>query len=285
MRSVAFIFSTILLCWSLQAAAQAVPVQQAEAFTIGESVTFHSESLAEERTLNIYLPTDYTPDSVRYHVIYLLDGSAHEDFIHIAGLVQFANYPWVKMAPPAIVVGIENVDRYRDFTFKPTKQEFIDEFPGQGKSAPFISFLKEEVIPLVKSRYATDTTSTIIGQSLGGLLATEVLFTYPDLFSNYIIISPSLWWNDQSLLDNHAAIDQAKDAHKVFVGVGKEGDIMESDAKTLAKLLENEHPNVETHYLYMGEQGHANILHQAVYKAFQSLFATESEEGKADEAE
>jgi len=32
----------------------------------------------------------------------------------------------------------------------------------------------------------------IIGQSLGGLLASEILMKKPELFNKYVIISPSL---------------------------------------------------------------------------------------------
>lgn len=242
-------------------------------FTIGETLTFYSTNLAEERKLNIYLPQNYAPDSVQYHFIYLLDGSAEEDFIHIAGLFQFANFPWIKMAPPVIVVGIENVDRYHDFTFEADKQEFIEEYPGMGGSADFIAFLEKEVKPMVQERYPTDGTSTFIGQSLGGLLGTEILFTRPDMFSNYIIISPSLWWNDQSLFDLQEGMKAAKENHKVYVAVGKEGDIMETDARRLGSLLKEQYTDVlETDFRYFGGQDHGNILHLAVYDALKFLY-------------
>ena len=57
-------------------------------FPLGIVRQMHSTVLNEERTLNIYLPEGYHQDS-SYSVIYLLDGSADEDFIHVAGLVQF----------------------------------------------------------------------------------------------------------------------------------------------------------------------------------------------------
>ncbi|WP_350340228.1 alpha/beta hydrolase-fold protein [Paraflavitalea speifideaquila] len=66
----------------------------------------------------MYLPEGYNKqDTVRYPVIYLLDGAADEDFIHIAGLIQFNNFSWINRVPPSILVGIVNTDRKRDFTF------------------------------------------------------------------------------------------------------------------------------------------------------------------------
>ena len=100
-------------------------------FPLGIVRQMHSTVLGEDRTLNIYLPEGYHQDS-SYSVIYLLDGSADEDFIHVAGLVQFYNFPWVNVLPKSIVVGIANVDRRRDFTF-PTaiekdKKDFFNHF-------------------------------------------------------------------------------------------------------------------------------------------------------------
>jgi predicted alpha/beta superfamily hydrolase len=93
-------------------------------FVLGEIEEIQSKVLAEKRVLNIYLPEGYAEnDTVRYPVIYLLDGSADEDFIHIVGLVQFSSFDWVQQLPKSIVVGIATVDRRRDFTFPTTIPE------------------------------------------------------------------------------------------------------------------------------------------------------------------
>ncbi len=57
-------------------------------FVLGIIDRIHSDVLKENRELNVYLPEGYSPDSATaYPVIYLLDGSANEDFIHITGIV------------------------------------------------------------------------------------------------------------------------------------------------------------------------------------------------------
>ena len=55
-----------------------------KAFEIGKTITVKSDILEEDRTLNIYLPEGYDTLDKKYPVIYLLDGSANEDFVHIA---------------------------------------------------------------------------------------------------------------------------------------------------------------------------------------------------------
>src|SRR6478609_7359220 len=83
---------------------------------IGETITLDSKILSQKRVLNIYLPEGYTKtDTIKYPVIYLLDGTINEDFLHVSGLVQFFNMQ-LKM-PKTIVVGIGNIDRKHDFTF------------------------------------------------------------------------------------------------------------------------------------------------------------------------
>ena len=85
-------------------------------FALGVVDKIPSVELGEIRVLNVYLPNGYSPDSSKtYPVIYLLDGSDNEDFIHVVGIVQFLNM--IQVMPESIVVGIANVDRRRDFTF------------------------------------------------------------------------------------------------------------------------------------------------------------------------
>lgn len=72
--------------------------------TIGQVVTIESKALSESRRLNVYLPQGFTSsDTIKYPVIYVLDGSMDEDFLHIVGLVQF--YSLQMTMPKSIVVG------------------------------------------------------------------------------------------------------------------------------------------------------------------------------------
>lgn len=248
-------------------------------FTIGESVEIYSDKLQENRTLNICLPAGYGQDSTKkYPVIYLLDGSADEDFIHIAGLIQFGTFPWIKMLPESILVGISNVDRKRDYTFPTTNKNDKAKFPTTGGSDNFIQFMNAELLPFIESNYRTDTIKTIIGQSLGGLLATEVLFKQPELFTNYIIVSPSLWWDDESLLKVKPKIRQSKLA--VYLTAGQEEEaVMVRTATELSDKLKQVYPhNIDLFFHVFEGLNHGNILHLAVYDAFEKIYKTEKKD-------
>jgi len=257
----------------------------ARPFVLGIIEELRSKELNETRTLNIYLPEGYNKnDTTKYPVIYLLDGSANEDFIHIVGLVQFYSFEWIKQIPKSIVVGIATVDRKRDFTFPTSIEEDRKAYPTTGHADRFIAFIEKELQPFIGNKYRTNTSKTIIGQSLGGLLATEILFEKPGLFNKYIIVSPSLWWNNGSLLTQ--SLQMLKNGigglTSIYIGVGKEGltptaipRVMEVDANLLfEKIKELRNENIQVYYDYLPQEDHATIMHQAVANAFKLLYST-----------
>jgi len=209
--------------------------QKKEALCIGDRLEIWSETLQENRVLNIYLPEAYHPDSSStYPLIVLLDGGMDEDFLHVAGIAQFAHFPWVSGMPASIIVGIENTDRKRDFTSPSEYKLDQKELPSSGGSAAFIQFIQEEMLPLLHQTYPIADKSTIIDQSLGGLLATEILFKHhPSIFDNYIIVSPSLWWDDERLLSANDL--QFAPVSSVFIAGGKEGEIMQHPPRNFFK--------------------------------------------------
>lgn len=274
-----FIFPVLGMSQSKKRAAKN---ETAQPFVLGEIRELQSKVLGEKRILNIYLPEGYQRnDTTRYPVIYLLDGSADEDFIHVVGLVQFNNFSWVNRVPKSIVVGIATVNRQRDFTFPTTVEADKKRWPATGGSAQFIDFLEKELQPYVEKHYQTNAGKTLIGQSLGGLLATEVLLTRPALFNRYVLVSPSLWWNDGSLLQLEPEKLKTALPHPVavYIGVGKEGlaptrtpHVMEVDANLLAEKLRNlGNPALTTHFDYLPLEDHATIGHQAIFNALKAL--------------
>ncbi len=253
-------------------------------FVLGQIDEIRSNELNEKRTLNIYLPEGYNDkDTVKYPVIYLLDGSADEDFIHIVGLVQFNSFEWINQVPKSIVVGIATVDRRRDFTFPTAIEKDRKAYPTTGHSDRFISFVDKELQPYIQTKFKTNKSKMIIGQSLGGLLAAEILVKKPTLFTKYVIVSPSLWWNNGSLLNQPVANFSNTD---IYIAVGKEGltpttipRVMEVDANLLAdKLSALNYKKVNVYVDYLPLENHATILHQAVSNSFRRLYPKTAKE-------
>jgi predicted alpha/beta superfamily hydrolase len=259
-------------------------------FVLGVVEELQSAVLGETRTLNIYLPAGYAAnDTARYPVIYLLDGSADEDFIHVVGVVQFNTFPWVNRMPPSIVVGIGNVNRKRDFTYPSTVRDDQVNYPETGHSDKFISFIETELQPYINNKYRTGPARMIIGQSLAGLLAVEILAKKPQLFTQYLIISPSLWWDDRSMLRN--PFSRLKDLNAetaVYIGVGAEGPTptavpgtMEEDARKLADKLEGlKCSHLRLHYDFMPDDTHGTAMQPAVINGFRMLWPENQSKNK-----
>src|SRR5262245_8520287 len=110
----------------------------------------------------------------------MLDGGIKEDFLHIAGLVQVSVGNGTMR--PFLLVGIENTQRRRDMTGPTENPEDKKIAPRVGGSAAFRAFIRQELMPQVKSRYRTTGETAIVGESLAGLFVVETLLTEPDLF-------------------------------------------------------------------------------------------------------
>ena len=277
------IIFSLITCFAFSQTKTHTSTNNTKPFILGVIDEIQSVELKEKRILNIYLPEGYNQsDTTRYPVTYLLDGSADEDFIHVVGLYQFNTFEWINRVPKSIVVGIATVDRRRDFTYPTSIEADRKKYPTTGHSDRFIAFIEKELQPYIQRTYKATNVSTIIGQSLGGLLATEILCKKPSLFSKYIIVSPSLWWDNGSLFKQVSMLTQNSFSQKtdVYIGVGKEGltpgdppRVMEVDGNLLAEGIKNsKSKNVHVYFDYLPQEDHATIAHQAIFNALRLLY-------------
>jgi len=177
---------------------------------IGKRDSLRSNILNEERKVMIYLPTGYADHpKVKYPVVYILDGDSH--FQPLTGLIQ--QLSGNDICPDMIVVAIPNTDRTRDLT--PTHAMVgpdgkAGDFKTSGGGEKFISFIEKELMPHVDSAYHTASYRTFIGHSFGGLTVMDALINHTALFSSYIAIDPSMWWDDSKLLNQTREVMQQK---------------------------------------------------------------------------
>ena len=74
--------------------------------------------------------------------------------------------------------------------------------PRVGGSAEFRRFFRYELMPEIARRYRVTPERGIIGESLAGLFIVETLLAEPALFSHYVALDPSLWWNGGAVVDS-----------------------------------------------------------------------------------
>jgi hypothetical protein len=239
---------------------------------IGETFTINSKVLGEKRRINVYLPPGYTKSSKQsFPVLYMPDGGIAEDFLHVAGLVQVS--VGNETMRPFLLVGIENTERRRDMT-GPTENENDKKIaPRVGGSSTFRKFIRGELMPQIKMRYRTTDETAIVGESLAGLFLVETFLIEPDLFDTYIAFDPSLWWNDQKLING--AAEQLRLRPKLekklyFVSSGEDtAEITQRFAEILARNVAS---GISWHYEKMPDEKHSTIYHPAALKAFRALF-------------
>lgn len=91
---------------------------------------------------------------------------------------------------------------------------------GKMEEAIIVAISYEQTVkPYIKNHYrASQINSTFVGNSLGGLLAAYIILSKPDLFDNYILGSPSVWFANKAILGLKA--QPSKNDHKIFIGIG-----------------------------------------------------------------
>lgn len=186
--------------------------QNDENITIGKKEIISSRVLNENRKIWIYTPnitSQIVIPGKRYPVLYLLDGDAH--FYSTVGIIQqLSQANGNGVLPEMIVVAIENTNRLRDFV---PSADF-------NKTSPFTDFLTSELIPYIDKNYHTAPYRLLMGHSLGGLTAIDILSKSPELFNAYIAIDPSMWFDNEKFLKNTIAQfpRQNMNGRKLFIG-------------------------------------------------------------------
>ncbi len=185
-----------LLCWiaALNAAPSTLRVDTIPAH---DTFTVASVALGEARRINVHRPPGSTP-STRLPVLYMPDGGLDEDFPHVVRAVD--SLIAAKAIRPVMVVGIPNTQRRRDLTGPTRFASDSAVAPRVGGSAAFRAFVRDELIPAVNTRYRTTGERAIVGESLAGLFVVETFLLEPSLFTHYIALDPSIWWNGGALV-------------------------------------------------------------------------------------
>lgn len=169
--------------------------------------------------LFIQLPPSYAANTdLTYPVIYLTD--AHYSFPIVSGAMRFPMNSGVMQHSIIVAVSYEKgspgaSSRIRDYT--PTSAKTWKQQTGNAQG--HMAFVRENVMPFIESQYrASKTDRTFVGNSLGGLFGAYILFTEPDLFSSYILGSPSVWFDDNAILST--PLTEPKTKIKVYLSVG-----------------------------------------------------------------
>ncbi|MBY8821601.1 alpha/beta hydrolase [Sphingomonas colocasiae] len=274
-----------LAFWTIAgpASAQTPPSPQPAEVTIPNSrvIDFTSSVNGHRYRINVALPTDPAP-AKGYRVLYIFDGNGYFGSVSEA-VRRNGNAPDVVVVgigypdsgefiaesdrrrgpPDAALAKMDPLVRARarerpyDLTLPATDAELAAESPtGQspytaanvGGLDQLLKTIEVDVKPRIAALTKVDTTDqALFGHSLGGLAVLRALFTEPQAYRSFIVASPSIWWNNRSVLAGEAAFVEAVKAGKatprVLITMGSEEStppkqpIPGMDAATVAALI------------------------------------------------
>ena len=242
-----FCLTTIIVILSFSfGALNAQNVKEKVSLENTEQFSIASENVKGENYLiQVSLPFGYSSSHNSYPVLYVLDGDYAFGLTKgIADLLMIG-----KEIKGIIVVGISygkgvlawSLKRTRDLT--PGHDTIFAKGQNTGGADNFLGFIQNELLPAINKNYRTyPDSSAICGESLGGLLNSYILWKQPELFKSYIIISPSLIWNNKVVLKqeseffvNHKELNKT-----VFIAYGSldNKEVIISPATELIQMIQ-----------------------------------------------
>src|SRR6266404_3373814 len=223
---------------------------------------FRSKILGNRRDVLVYLPPGYRRFSrQRYPVLYLQDGQNVFD-----AATSFAGVEWgvdetaqrlvrEQLIEPLIIVAIANTGAERIHEYAPTPG-VIDASAkpkkrSKGWARKYGRFLIEELKPYVDKQYRTKPAAEFTGlggSSLGALLTLSLGLWFPNVFTRLIAMSPSVWWDDQVIVQMVNELDR-KLPLKIWLDTGTNEPGWEQARTLCAALIEKGwHPFDGLHY-------------------------------------
>ncbi len=256
--------------------------------------TITSNIMGKDYQLYISFPKKYsTKDTISYPVLYVLDGRFA--FSSIIGTKDILDL-FSDEIEDVIIVGIGSglnipswlINRTYDYTtsIDTTSDRNMENqfgFPEgtlkSGGADEFLNCIKTEIIPFVDKHYKTNTDRGITGHSLGGLF-TAYCFTNSDgYFTRFGISSPSLWWDNEELLDKTVAQFTANEsfdipATRVFICVGEnEGPSMVPPMETFKSSLEAaDYKNIDLNWQIFDGESHLSVWPASISKTITTLY-------------
>jgi len=170
--------------------------------------------------------------------------------------------------------------RSRDYT--PTVPKRPDSDPGMyssgayGEAPAYQDYIETKVFPLIASTYRADMNrKTFIGHSYGSLFGLHTLFAKPGMFQNYILGSPSLWFDNgvmERVEETYAARYRDLEANIIMVAGSYEqpgatqrhyrSNNLVGDMKRFeARLKSRNYPGLNISSVVAEEEDHFTIFH------------------------
>lgn len=273
--------TAVIIAWSSGAAAQA-PAATGQPVELKGThhLTLTSKVLAREFQISVSLPWTYDASRKRYPVLYMTDADSGFGLGHAA----YAAAQLDAEIPETILVGIGYGVDFTKGGFSTWSQRRAGELtptavkdrPGSGEGPLFARFLREELIPFVDARYRTQPDDrTLVGGSLGGLFAVYTLLQHPGVFQQFVVRSPSLWWDDRAMfaLERDYAARHRDLAVTIYTSMGTlETTLMRSTWQDFFQTLQGrQYKSLRVIVANMNDAKHATAIGMSLYPGLKAV--------------
>jgi predicted alpha/beta superfamily hydrolase len=259
-------FHLLALIYAATLIGSNVNAQTGYAYTEKKDSLF-SETLKENRPINIFLPEGYEKENIKYPVIYIIDGETR--CTHAVPTVRFISSEG--LMPKSIIVGIPNVNRDRDFL--PPR---VNNPVASDSADDFLRFFTGELFTYMEKHYRVDPFRVLIGHSYGGLFAMHALLTRPDAFEAYIMIDPSFWYGSKMMIQKAGDFFAGQQTlPKTIYISGNEGqawkgmanDVMDSVLKAAAPK------DLQWKTVAYANENHGSVTFKTIYDGLRFIFS------------
>lgn len=172
-----------------------VPDAPAGRVTTVRDDSLFSVPLKRSVRLDIVLPPGYDPNgSTAYPTLYLNDG---QDLPRLKMQAVLDSLYQKNAIRPFVLVAIHAADRIQEYGTAAR----ADYMKRGSKAAAYTDFMLTELMPHVRRHYlvSPDPQQTVlVGFSLGGLSAMDIVWDHPRQFGRVGVFSGSFWWRKKA---------------------------------------------------------------------------------------
>jgi len=172
------------------------------------TVTIESSELGQTREIVIHEPLGYGQEDFAYYdVLYVFDAQMPALMNYASAVANLSDGLRGFIVVGILATMLEEEMYYRNHDLLPSDTEWNLGPRSGGNAEAFLRYVKNEVIPYVESNYRVLPQKTAIGHSLSASFLIYAMLQDPDLFDNYIAVSPNLEYDNQRLVRGLRAFD------------------------------------------------------------------------------
>ncbi|RZJ44540.1 MAG: alpha/beta hydrolase [Brevundimonas sp.] len=239
----------------------------------------------------VSLPASYeTSPERRYPVLYVTDADYAFPIIRQIARRVNLNGPVIE---EFILVGLSyarddnpTASRNRDYTPTANGPRRASTMVHGGGPA-YQTYLKTRALPFIEQRFRADPARRVLlGHSYGGLLGAQILFTEPEMFSGYVLGSPSFWFDRGHIFTMEAAYARThRDLPaEVFMYIGgwevpgadrrntTDADMVGDVRRMEDTLKSRNYPGLEVQSVVLTDEDHLTVAPVGFTRALTAVF-------------